>query len=129
MCLVTGPLSGELRSPPDWDPEPCPTAAPIHVLRGRGRWLCALTLLARLRAPLGKVISQSIHQIARRQLGEKAQPPGWGREEVTKCPALCDAPTCGGGTRRSLAWWEMFGLGDPGSASGNRRVNAGGAAN
>lgn len=22
MCLVTGPLSGELRSPPNWDPEP-----------------------------------------------------------------------------------------------------------
>ena len=36
MCLVTGPLSGELRSPPDWDPEPLPYRRP-HPRSPRAR--------------------------------------------------------------------------------------------
>lgn len=105
MCLVTGPLSGELRSPPDWDPEPllCRRAHP------RPPWERTVALrahpLSRLRALLSRAIRRSVRRIAGRQPSEKAQPPGWGREEVTKGRARSDAPTCGGrssGPARSL---------------------------
>lgn len=96
MCLVTGPLSGELRSPRGRDPEPLLCRRPRP--RPPGAQAAARgssPTPGRLRV---KVIHQSIHRVALRQFGEKAQPPGWGREEVLKCPASSDAPTCGGAT-------------------------------
>lgn len=73
MCLVTGPLSGELRSPPVWDPEPllCRRRPRPRDLRGLRH--CALIPLDRLRVFLFKVIYQSIHRIA--VLGSLARKP------------------------------------------------------
>lgn len=104
MCLVTGPLSGELRSPPEWDPAPLLCRRP----HPRPPWARTVALCAHPAGPSkGAPLqgNQSIRRIAGRQLGEEAQPPGWGRDEVTKCPARSDAPTCGGrsGLARSLA--------------------------
>lgn len=98
MCLVTGPLPGELRSPSGWDPEAPPLPPPPLAPRPAR----AAARLARPAGPSKGDLLRS-HQFIRRitllgSLARKPSPQGE-MEEVPKCPVRSDAPTCGGGSR------------------------------
>lgn len=130
MCLVTGPLSGELRSPPDWDPAPLL----CHRPHPRPPWartvaLCAHPAGPSKGAPLQS--NQSIRRIAGRQLGEKAQAPrvgeGRGHEvpSALRCPdvrrpkrACALARVVGKARRSEVSLWQP--AGKCGRASGLR---------
>lgn len=80
MCLVTGPLPGELRSPSGWDPEPllCHRRPWPHDLRELQHG--SLAPLGRLRVILCEVISSSIESPSETTWHE-SQAPRWGDGE------------------------------------------------
>lgn len=89
MCLVTGPLPGELRSPSGWDPEPllCHRRPWPHDLRGLQHG--SLAPLGRLRVILCEVISSSIESPSD-SLARKPSPQvgGWRRSLSAQCTRM-----------------------------------------